>query len=216
MADFVSKRLRNVDKNDVLYFMDDQEFEEFAVAPHATIVREDGKPVTWKGEYSDAYKECIRQGKCFNIARGSLDDSLINKQGWVTRRVLIPENAKTDIKDVVVQLPVQNLVKVHALSNWGHITYMVSFDGQCLNPKWEHDGSLKPIHTDEAAALIVQKWEELYGKDREIQKLAWLIVPSNFEEQFQRLVDKVCTRKEFKDKLVLTAEVAVWDFPWVD
>ncbi len=55
----------------------------------------------------------------------------------------------------------------------------------------------------------------MYGKDREIQKLAWLIVPTNFEEQFQRLVDKVCTCKEFKDKLALTAEVAVWDFPWV-
>ncbi len=181
-----------INKYDVLFFENDQEFEEFAVAPYATIVKKDGKPVTWKGEYSDAYKECISQGKCFVINNGRFDSST-NRRHCVIRRVLVPKDGTTNRKYTSVQLPVQNLGHIS-----GSIVYWVSYDGQILNPDKD-----KPVHAPEAAMLIVQKWTELYGSNAEFEELASSIGRRD-EEQMKTLIDKTSIHEGFKEKLVVT------------
>ena len=99
---------RSVHKNtepEIIYFESDEEFEDWAVAPYATIVEyESGK--TWKGDHSDAYKEAIQQGKYFYI-KGGLEESKVHKRRCVCKRV--SPDFQTTRETVLVQLPVENL-----------------------------------------------------------------------------------------------------------
>lgn len=99
---------RSVHKNtepEIIYFESDEEFEDWAVAPYATIVEfESGK--TWQGDHSDAYKEAIQQGKYFYI-KGGLDESKVLRSRRVTKRV--SPDFQTTRETVRVELPVENL-----------------------------------------------------------------------------------------------------------
>ena len=99
---------RSVHENtepEIIYFESDEEFEDWAVAPYATIVEtEYGK--TWQGDHSDAYKEAIQQGKYFYI-KGGLEESKVHKRRCVTKRV--SPDFQTPRETVLVQLPVENL-----------------------------------------------------------------------------------------------------------
>jgi hypothetical protein len=99
---------RSVHKNtepEIIYFESDEEFEDWAVVPYATIVEtEYGREC--KGDHSDAYKEAIQQGKYFYI-KGGLDESKVHKRRCVTKRV--SPDFQTSRETVRVELPVENL-----------------------------------------------------------------------------------------------------------
>lgn len=177
-----------INKNQIIFFETDEEFEEFAVAPYAVI-----EDTHYRGEYSDAYKECISQGKYFVINGGRLD-SITNRRKAVTKRVLVPPELHSTRKDVAIQLPVQNI---------GHIffsttLYQISYDGHTLN---SDNGDV--LRCPEAAALIVQQYEELYGPDSELQALASSIGRRD-DETLETLIGKVCKQEAFKEKLEVT------------
>ena len=90
---------------DVLFFDTDDEFADFVICPYAIIDDDKG---TYYGAYSDAYKKAIAEGKKFVIAKGSFK-SRANKDGWVVKRVLLPESLGSNRKDVCVQLKVENV-----------------------------------------------------------------------------------------------------------
>lgn len=92
-----------------------------------------------------------------------------------------------------MQLPVQNLGHIS-----GPTVYLVSYDGKILNPDKD-----KPVHTPEAAMLIVQKWTELYGSNAEYEELASSIGRRD-DEQMKTLIDKTSLHEEFKEKLAVT------------
>ena len=57
----IRKSVKDISLPEIIYFESDEEFEDWAVAPYATIVEtEKGKFL--KGDYSYAYKEAIQQG----------------------------------------------------------------------------------------------------------------------------------------------------------
>ena len=107
-----AKRLRmNLKANglqsieDVIFFDTDDEFADFVIRPYAIIDDDKG---TYYGAYTDAYKKAIEEGKKFVIAKGSYS-SRANKDGWVVKRVLLPESLGSNRKDVCVQLKVENV-----------------------------------------------------------------------------------------------------------
>ncbi len=105
MALKIRKSVRDISLPEIIYFESDEEFEDWAVAPYATIV-ESGPYKTWQGDYSDAYKEAIQQGKYFYI-KGGPDESFVLKNRCVTKRVF--PDFQTPRETVHVQLPVKNL-----------------------------------------------------------------------------------------------------------
>lgn len=182
-----------INKNQILFFETDQEFEEFAVAPYAVV-----SSSYFKGEYSEAYKECIKQGKYFVVCGGSLD-SKINKRKAVSKRVLIPPEVHSTRKDVLVGLPVQNIGRII----FANVTlYQIKYDGKIL-----YSANEDVVRCHEAAALIMQKYAELYGPDHELQALASSIGRRD-DEVLKMLVSKVCKQNAFKEKLEITPLVS--------
>ena len=105
MALKIRKSVHENTEPEIIYFESDEEFEDWAVAPYATIVEyESGK--TWKGDHSDAYKEAILQGKYFYI-KGGFEESSVHKHRCVTKRV--SPDFQTPRETVPVKLPVKNL-----------------------------------------------------------------------------------------------------------
>lgn len=105
MALKIRKSVKDISLPEIIYFESDKEFEDWAVAPYATIAETDeGKEL--KGDYSDAYKEAIQQGKYFYI-KGGPDESKVLKRRRVTKRVF--PDFQTTRKTVLVELPVKNL-----------------------------------------------------------------------------------------------------------
>ena len=101
----IRKSVKDISLPEIIYFESDEEFEDWAVAPYATIVElESGK--TWQGDHSDAYKEAIQQGKYFYI-KGGFEESNVHKRRCVTKRV--SPDFQTSRETVPVQLPVENL-----------------------------------------------------------------------------------------------------------
>lgn len=111
MALKIRKSVHENTEPEIIYFESDEEFEDWAVAPYATIVEtEYGK--TWRGVYSDAYREAIQQGKYFYI-KGGLEESNVHKHRCVTKRVSL--DFQTRRETVQVQLPVENLADSHMI-----------------------------------------------------------------------------------------------------
>lgn len=180
-----------INKNQVLFFETDQEFEDFAVAPYAITL--------YESEYSEAYKDCIKQGKYFVVCGGSLD-SKTNRRKAVTKRVLAPPEVQSTRKKVTIQLPVQNIGHIFA-----NVTvYEIKYDGTSLH-------SAKAVHCPEAADLILQKYTELYGSDTELQALASSIGRRD-DEVLEILISKVCKQNAFKEKLEVTPLVSFTEF----
>ena len=103
MALKIRKSVHENTEPEIIYFESDEEFEDWAVAPYATIVEtEYGK--TWRGVYSDAYKEAIQQCKHFVIKD---EESKVYRRGCVCKRV--SPGFQTYRETVLVQLPVDNL-----------------------------------------------------------------------------------------------------------
>ena len=104
MALKIRKSVHENREPEIIYFESDEEFEDWAVAPYATIVElESGK--TWQGDHSDAYKEAIQQGKHFVIKD---ENSKVYKHGSVCKRVY--PDFQTSRETILVKLPVKNLV----------------------------------------------------------------------------------------------------------
>ena len=101
----IRKSVKDISLPEIIYFESDEEFEDWAVAPYATIA-ETEKGKTWQGDYSDAYKEALQQGKYFYI-KGGLEESNVHKHRCVTKRV--SPDFQTTRKTVHVQLSVENL-----------------------------------------------------------------------------------------------------------
>ena len=97
-----TKFARN-DEN-VIFFDSDEDFAIFAVIPYAKIDN-DGKPYA---DYTDEYKEAVAEGKEFVIMKGSFD-SFVNRNNVVTTRVLLPRELGSPRKDMLAQLPVENI-----------------------------------------------------------------------------------------------------------
>lgn len=101
----IRKSVKDISLPEIIYFESDEEFEDWAVAPYATIVEtEKGKFL--KGDYSYAYKEAIQQGKYFYI-KGGLEESSVHKHRYVTKRVF--PDFQTTHETVPVKLSVENL-----------------------------------------------------------------------------------------------------------
>ena len=105
MALKIRKSVKDISLPEIIYFESDKEFEDWAVAPYATIVGS-GPNKTCKGDYSDAYKEAIQQGKYFYI-KGGLDESKVHRRRCVCKRVSL--DFQTTRETVLVQLSVENL-----------------------------------------------------------------------------------------------------------
>lgn len=186
-----------INKDQVLFFETDEEFEEFAVAPFAVI-----EATPYRGEYSEAYKECIRQGKYFVINGGSLDSNT-NRRKVVTKRVLLPSEVHSTRKEVAIQLPVQNIGRII----FANVTfYQVKYDGEIL-----YSDNDDVVRCPEAAAFIMQKYAELYGPDHELQALASSIGRRD-DEALKMFVNKVCKQNAFKEKLKVTPLVSFTEF----
>ena len=111
MALKIRKSVKDISLPEIIYFESDEEFEDWAVAPYATIVEtEYGK--TWQGDHSDAYKEAIQQGKYFYI-KGGLEESKVHRRRCVTKRV--SPDFQTPRETVLVQLPVENLADLRMI-----------------------------------------------------------------------------------------------------
>lgn len=175
-----------INKDQILFFETDEEFEEFVVAPYATK--------DLRGQYSEAYKEWVKQGKYFVINGGSLDSNT-NKRKVVTKRVLVPPEVHSTRKEVVIQLPVRNIGRII----FANVTfYQVKYDGKIL-----YSDNDDVVCCPEAAAHIMQKYAELYGPDHELQALASSIGRRD-DEALKMFVSKVCKQKAFKEKLEVT------------
>lgn len=71
MALKIRKSVHENTEPEIIYFESDEEFEDWAVAPYATIVEtEYGREC--KGDHSAAYKEAIQQGKQRSIRKHRL------------------------------------------------------------------------------------------------------------------------------------------------
>ena len=105
MALKIRKSVHENTEPEIIYFESDEEFENWAVAPYATIV-EDESGKAWQGDHSAAYKEAIQQGKYFYI-KGGFEESFVHKHRCVTKRV--SPDFQTTHETVPVQLSVENL-----------------------------------------------------------------------------------------------------------
>ena len=91
-----------IEKKGIIYFDSDAEFEDWAVAPYATIkyTKNRNKPYT-SGDLSNEYKAAIKEGKRFVIK---------DENSVVCKRVPLKiEASPTYNRDVLVQLSVDNL-----------------------------------------------------------------------------------------------------------
>ena len=93
-----------------MYFFSDEEFTDFCVAPFAVSIRLDKDTWSYKGDYSDAYKKCVKEGKTFVIKD---IHSQVYKRQCVTKRVPIFHEGKSTKRDAPVQLKVQGLRKYY-------------------------------------------------------------------------------------------------------
>ena len=89
-----------------VYFESDAEFEDFCIAPYATIERSESGTLYVKGDYSDMYKKCIADGKTFVIKD---EDSVVCKRKCVTKRVPVQMDGEPLEQATLVQLDVENL-----------------------------------------------------------------------------------------------------------
>ena len=87
-----------------IYFESDAEFEDFCIAPYATI-EQDGVP-TIKGALSDEYEKCLAEGKTFVIMD---EDSVVFDRQCVSKRVPVMMNGRPIGRDYLVQFKVENL-----------------------------------------------------------------------------------------------------------
>ena len=97
-----------IEKKGIIYFDSDAEFEDWAVAPYATIkyIENSNIPYT-SGDFSNEYKAAIEEGKRFVIKD---EDSVVCKRGCVCKRVPLKiEASPTRKRYVPVQLSVDNL-----------------------------------------------------------------------------------------------------------
>jgi hypothetical protein len=89
--------------NNTIYFDSDDEFTDFCVAPYAALKVTKSGSLYFEGEYSDEYKDCIRQGIEFVIKD---EDSQVFERQCVCKRVLVKESPRNT---VLVQLHIENL-----------------------------------------------------------------------------------------------------------
>lgn len=93
--------------NNTIFFESDEEFEDFCVAPYATIKQSENGTSYCAGDYSDIYKECVKEGKLFVIKDRN---SKVYKRQAVTKRVPLNDpNSPARRETVLVQLKVQNM-----------------------------------------------------------------------------------------------------------
>ena len=102
-----------IDENEVLFFEDDAEFEEFCIAPYVTICRSESGDLYTKGDYSDSYKECVKKGVQFMIK--DTDSKVFRRQVACRRVPIVGEGVLRD-RNVMVQLPVN-----HMLDYWEYL-----------------------------------------------------------------------------------------------
>ena len=97
-----------IEKKGIIYFDSDAEFEDWAVAPYATIKYSENSNTPYtSGDFSNEYKAAIEEGKRFVIKD---EDSVVFKRGCVCKRVPLKiEASPTDNRNVLVQLSVDNL-----------------------------------------------------------------------------------------------------------
>ena len=89
--------------DNIIYFESDEEFEDFCIAPYGVIVYiNNGTIPTWKGVYSDQYKDAIQKGMTFIIKD---EESVVFERKCVSKRVPIQGTGR----NALVQLSVQNL-----------------------------------------------------------------------------------------------------------
>ena len=95
-----------IEKKGIIYFDSDAEFEDWAVAPYATI-KYNSNRYYGSGDFSNEYKAAIEEGKRFVIKD---ENSVVCKRGCVCKRVPLKiEASPTYNRDVLVQLSVDNL-----------------------------------------------------------------------------------------------------------
>ena len=97
-----------IEEERIIYFDSDAEFEDWAVAPYATIKysEKSNTPYT-SGDFSNEYKAAIEEGKRFVIKD---EDSVVCERGCVCKRVPLKIEAfPTYNRDVLIQLSVDNL-----------------------------------------------------------------------------------------------------------
>ena len=97
-----------IEKTRIIYFDSDAEFEDWAVAPYATIKHIENSNIPYtSGDFSNEYKAAIEEGKRFVIKD---EDSVVCERGCVCKRVPLKTEAfPTYNRDVLVQLSVDNL-----------------------------------------------------------------------------------------------------------
>ena len=100
--------------NNTIFFESDEEFEDFCVAPYATIKQSENGTNYCAGDYSDIYKECVKEGKLFVIKDRN---SKVYKRKAVTKRVPLndPNSPARRRETVPVQLKVQNMKQWYPL-----------------------------------------------------------------------------------------------------
>jgi hypothetical protein len=99
--------------DNIIYFESDEEFEDFCVAPYATIKQSENGTNYCAGDYSDIYKECVKEGKLFVIKDRN---SKVYKRQAVTKRVPLNDpNSPARRETVLVQLKVQNMKQWYPL-----------------------------------------------------------------------------------------------------
>lgn len=97
-----------------IFFESETEFEDFCVAPYASIKQSDRGTNYCAGDYSDIYKECIKESKLFVIKDRN---SKVYKRKAVTKRVPLndPNSPARRRETVLVQLKVQNMKQWYPL-----------------------------------------------------------------------------------------------------
>ena len=97
-----------IEKKGIIYFDSDAEFEDWAVAPYATIKYTKNRNIPdTSGDLSNEYKAAIEEGKRFVIKD---ENSVVCKRGCVCKRVPLKiEEFTLYNSDVLVQLRVDNL-----------------------------------------------------------------------------------------------------------
>lgn len=106
-----------IEKKGIIYFDSDAEFEDWAVAPYATIkyIENSNIPYT-SGDFSNEYKAAIEEGKRFVI---NDEDSVVYERKCVCKRVPVKiEGFPTYNRDVLVQLRVDNLEPYFGISDY--------------------------------------------------------------------------------------------------
>lgn len=88
--------------NNTIYFESDEEFEDFCIAPYATIVQNNTASAYISASHSDMYRQCLADGKFFVIMD---EDSKVYNRQCATKRVPVQPTGQKGL----VQLKVENL-----------------------------------------------------------------------------------------------------------